>query len=193
MPEFFRDAPRIELILWNNSSAAVRQAVIDREIHFGLVVNPRPHPDLVMVELFKDEVKLFTAAPTDAKGEYAFADEACARARLLQGPLLYAGPVTQSHQILDQLTASGCLPEHQLSCGDMDLVKSLVIGGLGVGILPQRVAHHHRPDALKCLHPTLPTIPDRIELLYRVDIHRTLAAMYLKDALVAHGQHLRGD
>ena len=61
--------------------------------------------------------------------------------------------------------------------------------GLGVGLLPRRVAAHGQPGLVR-LHPDLPCIPDRVFLLYRHDLHRTRAAMTLKDALVAHGRAL---
>ena len=39
MNDFMRDAPRIELSLWNGRSSAVWEAVLERDIHFGLIVN----------------------------------------------------------------------------------------------------------------------------------------------------------
>ena len=44
MARFLRDHPSIELLLHNESSAEVRDSVIERRTHFGLVVNPHPHP-----------------------------------------------------------------------------------------------------------------------------------------------------
>ena len=39
----------------------------------------------------------------------------------------------------------------------------------------------------------LPYLPDVIYLAYRVDLHRTRAALRLKDALVEHGRCLGSD
>jgi len=52
------------------------------------------------------------------------------------------------------------------------------------------VATYEQEGRLVRLHPDLPFIPDVICLLYRADMHRTRAAMRLKDALVAHGKRL---
>ncbi len=44
LPGLLRDAPKIALSLHNASSADVLAAVLEREVHLGIVVNPRPHP-----------------------------------------------------------------------------------------------------------------------------------------------------
>ncbi len=186
MHAFLQQAPRIEISLWNGTSMEVRQAVVDRQIHFGLVVNPLPHPDLVMVELFKDAVDIFIA-PSRAP---ATEDLAAAGEILRKGPLIHAGRVTQCQDLIARLAAESMLPLRMLSCGDLELVKSLTLEGLGVGLLPRRVAAYGHPGELRRLHPSLPFIPDTIQLLYRTDMHRTRAALTLKKALVDHGKSL---
>lgn len=188
LPGFMEAAPWIDVSLWNGTSAAVRQAVLDREVHFGLVVNPLPHADLVLVELFKDAVDIFIAAdlapPEDAGGLVQ------AGAILRRGPLLHAGRVTQCQELISRLAADGLLPVRMLACGDLELVKSLALSGLGMALLPRRVAAYNQPGRLRRLHLTLPAIPDTIYLLYRPDLHRTRAALRLKDELVRYGRAL---
>lgn len=185
MSAFWQAAPRVELALWNGPSAAVREAVVQREIHFGLVVNPAPHPDLVLVELFADAVELFVAA---TEPETTSLD--AARARLAAGPLIYAGRVVQMQELVARLAGTDEIPARQLVCGDLELVKSLALAGLGVAMLPRRVAEYGQPGKLRALHAALPVVPDTIALVYRADMHRTRAARTLKDALVAHGRAL---
>jgi DNA-binding transcriptional LysR family regulator len=196
LPQFLRglmaSAPQLEVALWNGTSAAVRQAILDREIHFGLAVNPLPHPDLVMVELFKDAVDLFVAAdllPQGGGGDSLTA----AQDILRRGPLIYAGRVNQCQELLGRLAADGLLPVRLLSCGDLELVKSLALAGLGAALLPRRVAAYNQEGKLRRLHGQLPYIPDTICLLYRGDMHRTRAALRLKDAIVGYGRTLEGD
>jgi hypothetical protein len=50
------------------------------------------------------------------------------------------------------------------------------------------VAANGQPGKLVRLHPALPFIPDVISLVYRADMHKTRAAIRVKDALVAHGR-----
>ncbi len=191
MRDFLKAAPRIEITLMNASSAAVQDAVVAREADFGLVVNPRPHPELVLLPLFHDAVDVFVAARA-LEGAYPPSLEA-AHARLREGPLVFAGRIFQCQEMIDLLAAEALLPTRRLSCGDLELVKSLAIEGVGVALLPRRVAAYGQEGRLVRLHPDLPHIPDVISLIYRADFHKTRAAVRLKDALVAHGKKLDRD
>lgn len=204
MSTFLREYPRIELSLWNGTSAAVQRAVVERTVHYGIVVNPHPHPDLVIVEMFHDAVDLFvstdspppsTAHPQSLRlGIRPESDDdptlAAAKVRVRAGPLIFAGRVAQSRELLDRLAAEGLLSTRTLTCGDLELVKSLTAAGLGVGLLPRRVAAYGQPGSLCRLHPSFPNFPDTICLVYRGDTHRTRAAMRVKDALVVFGRGL---
>lgn len=185
MARFLESSPHIELTLWNGTSSGVRDAVLSHDVHFGLIVNPLQHPDLVLVKLFNDAMDFFVC---DDGSESESLTEA--RARLVNGPLIFAGRVLQSREVIEQLAALGEPPKRLLSCGDLELVKSLTLAGLGVGVLPRRVADYNVPGKLRRLHAELPFIPDTIYLAFREDLHRTRAATHLKDALIAYGRAL---
>ena len=189
MTRFLESNPRIQLSLSNAPSQAVLNATAERAVHFGIVVNPEPHPDLVQMKLFRDAVDLFVLAD----GAPESGDLEAAKERLRRGPLVFAGRVVQSQQIIEQLAAMDALPSRLLPCGDLELVKSLALAGLGVAVLPRRVARYLQDKKLRRLHPALPFIPDEIHLLFRGDAHRTRAFVITKDAIVAHGRALDGD
>jgi DNA-binding transcriptional LysR family regulator len=189
MTRFLENNPRIQLSLSNAPSLAVLTATVERAVHFGIVVNPAPHPDLVQVKLFRDAVDLFVLADGSRKSE-TLED---AKERLRRGPLVFAGRVVQSQQIIKQLGAMDALPARLLSCGDLEIVKSFALAGLGVAILPRRVARYSQEGRLRRLHPALPFIADEIHLLFRGDAHRTRAFVITKDAIVAHGRELDCD
>lgn len=196
LPSFLRDflasRSNIEITLWNGTSAEVLDAVIDRQVDFGIVVNPEPRPALVIVEMFRDAMDLFVAssiAPVPEPGQsVASLDRAIAILR--EGPLIFAGRVRQCQVLLDRLALEFALPRRMLSCGDLELVKSIALAGIGVALLPRRVAAYGHQQHLQRLHPELPFFPDQICLVYRADMHRTKAAMRLKDALLNHGRNL---
>ena len=77
--------------------------------------------------------------------------------------------------------------------GDLEAAKSFALAGLGVAVLPRRVARYWQDRRLRRLHPALPFIPDEIHLLFRGDAHRTRAFLITKDAIVAHGRAMDGD
>ncbi|HEY2516250.1 MAG TPA: LysR family transcriptional regulator [Polyangiaceae bacterium] len=201
LAEFLPAFPQIELSLWNDVSTAVHQAVIDRTVHFGLVVNPSPHPDLVIVELFDDFVDLFVIADTPRSSapasrrhgtREAEGDLATARRRIAEGPMIFATRFAQWRILLDRLAAEGLVPGRRLACGSHELVKSLALAGIGVAVLPRRIAAYGHEGKLRRLHPGLPFYEDRICLIYRADAHRTRAAVRVKDALVQYGKGLAG-
>jgi DNA-binding transcriptional LysR family regulator len=189
MTTFLESNPRIQLSLSNSPSRAVLNATVERTVHFGIVVNPEPHPDLVQLKLFRDAVDLFVLAESAPQ----MGDLEAAKERLRRGPLVFAGRVLQSQQIIDQLARMDALPSRLLPCGDFELVKSLALAGLGVAVLPRRVARYCQDGQLRRLHPALPFIADEIHLLFRGDAHRTRAFMITKDAIVEHGRALDAD
>jgi DNA-binding transcriptional LysR family regulator len=182
LAQYLKTSPKIEISLLNGPSRVVQQAVLARDAQFGLVVRPMPHPELVLIELFSDATDLFVAAKKGAD------TPAAAKERLLAGPLIYVDHLPQSQELINKLREDKLLPQRQLSCGNLELVKSLTLGGVGVGVIPRRVAAYGQEGKLRRLHQSLPHIDDTIYLAYRADIHRTKAAMRLKDALVAHGK-----
>lgn len=185
---FFESHPKTDLSVHNASSSGVREAVLDRTVDFGLVVNPRPHPDLVLIELFDDAVDFFTLGKAGRSPARHLED---ALARLAEGPLVHAGRVSESQALITQLDERGCVPRRVLACGDFELVKSILLAGVGVGLLPRRVAAYGHEGKLVRLHPELPFFSDSIFLVFRADLHKTKAAVTVKDALVAHGRRLR--
>jgi DNA-binding transcriptional LysR family regulator len=73
----------------------------------------------------------------------------------------------------------------------MELVKSLVVDGAGVGILPRRVAEHGLSPSTLSPVPGTPRFEDRVALVRRVDMHETRAARVLLDALRDRGKALK--
>ncbi len=183
MTELMKTDPGIELQLLNEQSSTVRDKVISREVHFGIVVNPQPHPDLVMLDLYEDAIDLLVSK--DSARPHATLEDA--RQVYVDGPVIYAGRVSE---LVDQLANEGLATSRKLVCGDLEQVKSLVLAGLGVGVLPRRVAAYGHEGKLVRLHPTFPIFPDRIQLLFRADMHKTRASTRLKEALVAYGRTL---
>lgn len=185
LPQFltrlFREAPRLELAIWNGTSREVERAVLAREAHFGLVAGIHPHPEFVRTDLFDDATEVVALAPWPR-------DIVAARARLRAGPLLYRQP--QDVALLRRLAEENLLPERLVPCGTLELIKAMAIAGVGVAILPRRVASYGVKTRLRTLHPALPSITDKISLLHRADLHRTRAALRVKTELVACGKKL---
>lgn len=181
MARFLVRFPEIELALWNGNSREVERAVIERRIDLGVVVNPERHPDSVVQPLFADRVGFVVSASRLRK--------APGGAELLrQMPLIHVPALKQTQYLLGALAAEGITPPSQLSCSSMELVKNLVLDGVGVGILPYRVASHGvSAGRLAHLGEALPVFDDVITLVRRYDLPMTAGARALLDALREHG------
>jgi DNA-binding transcriptional LysR family regulator len=183
MSRFLERFPQIRLSLWNGNSRDVEREVIAGNIDLGLVVNPQDHPDCVVQPLFSDRVE-FVALAVLAKN--ASPDEL-----LAARPLLHVPALRQTAFLVDALAQRGLRPRQELTCSSLELVKSLVLDGVGVGILPHRVANHNVPDK-KLVTLPLPTYDDTIALVRRFDMHVTHASRELVDALLDHGRQMAG-
>lgn len=177
MGRFLERYPGLTLSLFNANSRDVEQAVVERRVDLGLVVNPSGHPETVVRELFRDVVTFVVGRRLAGHD----AEELLARY-----PLLHVPTLPQTEAILAGLTTR---PERPLPCSSMELVKSLVLDGAGVGILPYRVATHGvAKGRLRVLGGReLPRYEDRIALVWRADVPMTAGARVLIDALREHG------
>ncbi len=199
MAGFLRENPGVEIRLANDTSRGTADAVLARKVDFGIVVNPQPHPDLTLVEMFHDAMDVMIASealPASRRGRTSHEPEGRdpgltrAHDRLRAGPVIFAGRISESRELLELLERERVIPGRRLVCGDLELVKSLALAGIGPAILPRRVARYGHEGRLVRLHERLPYIRDTICLVYRADRHRTRAAMRLKDALVGYGKQL---
>lgn len=192
LDRFLSACPGIVVDLWNGPSGQVRQAVLDRQVHYGLVVNCESHDDLVMTRLFDDQVGLFTTTSRGPEARITASRSVgldLARSVLASAPLIWCDrPVFRT--LLGRIEAAGVAIPRQLVCGDLELVKSLCLEGIGVGLLPARVAAYGQPGRLRFLSPALPRHDDVIQLVYRGDLHRTRAAKVLREALLEQGRTL---
>jgi LysR family nitrogen assimilation transcriptional regulator len=175
MRRLAEEAPGIELSLWEGTGPEVRDAVVERTVQFGVGVWPRPHPDLVLVPLFRDVMVVVSAQRPPPPG----------------APLYYVPRIRLSEKVVEALRASGRLPPRLVPCGDLELVKSLVQHGAGLGVLPWRVAAYGTgPGALRLAGPGLPFEVDVGCLFYRADQHRTRAAQLVREELIRRGRAL---
>jgi DNA-binding transcriptional LysR family regulator len=176
MARFLREYPRVELKLWNGRSAEVERELSAGRVDLALIVNPRPVPDLVIVPLFDDSVELV----------HCLGPRKDAAQLLSERPLIYVPELAQSHTILADLQKRQMHPPRLLPCSSLELVKSLVLDDVGVGILPRRVAQHGTKRRLYSLSPALPAHRDRIALVRRYDVPQTAAIRVVIDELSGH-------
>jgi len=182
MARFLERFPKIALSLQNGNSRDLERAVVERRLDVGLIVNPSRHDDTVVVDLFRDRVGFVVSASLLRKHRRASPAEVLASV-----PLLHVPELAQTQYLLGALKRDGVTPPSQLTCSSMELVKSLVLDGVGVGVLPYRVASHGVAKKRLLQLDALPVFDDVITLVRRFDLPMTAGARALVDELRAHG------
>ena len=108
---------------------------------------------------------------------------------LEERPLFHVPALLQTQVLLSTLEGDGVRIGRTVACSSMELVKSLVLDGAGVGVLPYRVATHGVAEGrLIPLSTKLPGFDDRITLVWRADAPMTAGLRTVIDALLDHGR-----
>ena len=181
-PDLLQGAPQLEVSLRNEPSEVIQAEVLERRIHFGVVVNPTPHPDLVMVPIFRDATELFVAAGAEPS------ELAQAQQQLRERPLILVDRSPQ-RSMLGALAEQGVEPSRVIGCDDFELVAKLTLAGVGVGVLPRRTGLDPR-SGLASLHTELPRFVDDVVLVHRADLPGSRAATFVKESVIRCGREL---
>ncbi len=184
MGRFLERFPDIEISLHNANSKDIEEAIVERTVDLGLVVNPVRHPDCVVRDLFDDRVIFVVAEALTKQRKKPLS-------LLTQRPLFFVPALRQTQVLLAELETRDIPVGRTVACSSMELVKSLVLDGAGVGVLPYRVAAHGVAEGrLRPLSRKLPGFDDKITLVWRADSPMTAGLRTVLDALLEHGKNM---
>lgn len=147
MSKWLSEEPDLELELFHDLSRRVAEAVISKELDWGLAVNPVAHPDLVIKELARDEVTLWKSRKCQHEDILIVNDD-----------------LKQSEELLRKM--KGISFRRRVVSSNLEVIRSLVESGAGVGLLPSRVVGLDSRDVVR-FSKDAPTIHDRICLVFR--------------------------
>lgn len=150
-------APAVRLTLQHGPSRHVSEDLISKRLDAGIVVNPVPHADLVIRELYRDRVRPF-ALP----GKRPL-------------PLLILHPgLAQTQELRKKLSG---MPDRVLETDSLEVAAHLALAGEGVALLPERVASAVARSRLRPLGEA--AVVDRHCLVYRPTLRETAAGRIL--------------
>jgi DNA-binding transcriptional LysR family regulator len=153
MPELLENYPGIDISLEHDISRNITQQVIEGRIDIGLVVNPRPYPDLIIKTLSFDEMGLWYK-----KGKTINKNNP---------PCLICHPdLTQSHKIIRAAKKEGLRFGKLITSTDIEVISSLAASGCGLAILPSEVALRNPANNLIKFSGS-PIVKDKVALIYR--------------------------
>jgi len=156
LPSFLKQNPNLTFEFRHDLSRKITEQVISFQIDFGVVVNPTPHPDLVIKELLKDEVSLWVHEDGP----------------LNEDILIYDPSLLQSQSIVGKLKGFGDF--RHLHTPSLEVTLALAESRTGIAILPGRVANMAK-EKITSYNKKSPIFYDRICLVYRSDQPKTKA------------------
>lgn len=156
LPTLLKQNPNLTFEFRHDLSRKITEQVISFQIDFGLVVNPTPHPDLVIKEILKDEVSLWVHDDGPVNEDI----------------LIYDPSMLQSQSIVGKLKSFGDF--RHLHTPSLEVSLALTESRTGIAILPGRVANMAK-EKLKPYNKKSPIFYDRICLVYRSDQPKTKA------------------
>jgi len=160
LPKLLCDFPKLEIKLVHDLSRKITDDIIQFKIDFGLVINPVRHPDLVLTEILRDEVRAWVSPTLDLKSA--------------NGKTLICDPeLIQTQSLQDKFAKNGITFERVVTSSNLEVISSLCNSGAGVGILPTRVAQTKSHFKLQH-HPKLPMcFEDKLYLAFRGDFQKS--------------------
>ena len=163
LPELVQSYPDLEIRLEHDLSRKITEKVISFEIDFGIVVNPVRHPDLVIKELCTDDVLFWTAKKPSSTQNLD------PKTSVLVCDL----NLVQVQKLLADLNRTKRGFKRVIQSTNLEVITDLTASGVGVGILPKRVATKSAHQNVRPLSDPMPIFKDRICLVYRADAQKT--------------------
>lgn len=174
-PHILGQHQNLELQFHHDLSRRICEQVISFQLDFGLVVNPAPHPDLVIREITKDQVSLYRGPKVcdlnSAKGG--------------EGVLICDPDLIQSQTLITKLGKKGIKFKRVVTSSSLEVIADLVRSNAGIGILPKKVVENMGEADFKII-PGAPKFSDSICLIYRVDAQKSAAAKKLSEEMQTH-------
>lgn len=167
LPKLLHKYPALNFTLQHDLSRKITENIISYKLDFGLVINPVSLPDLVIIELYIDEVTLFK-------------EKNCKNL----DALFYEPDLLQSQAILRDCKNKKIEFKRLIASSSLEVIRGLVTSGAGVGILPTRVALFENSNKLVEAFPHRPRFNDRLCLIYRRMGKRTKAQEVISQAII---------
>jgi len=167
LPRFLRvlsrKAPEIEISLVHDFSRNLSEKVIAHELDLAIVVNPVRHADLILHPISEDRICLWKAKATKSPPKRIFTDMSRAEVQSFLG----------KH-------AARFRDWRVVESTSLELIRALVSEGLGVGVLPERVASVDAKK-LELMDESAPTLRDEVHVIYRSDALKTNSGRVLRE------------
>jgi DNA-binding transcriptional LysR family regulator len=177
--QFKRQYTRVGLSIVRADRVKTIESVLSREVDFGVVSLPVKDARLLVDTVHRDEISLVTPAnhPRAQRATVKFED-------IVPHPLLLPTQGRQRELIEDLFRANDAQPRVAMEVESSELMKRLVVAGLGIAFLPRsNVREDTKDGTLKIIKVEGVRLGRELALIYRKDKPLTRAAqMFLEIA-----------
>jgi DNA-binding transcriptional LysR family regulator len=156
------ECPNISIRFIHDFSRKITEKIVAYDVDIGFVVNPFKHPDLVYKKIGDDKVTFWKKVGISKIPKRIFAD----------------GQREQVEHLLGSAYKNHFKDWKIVDSTSLEVVRTMVAEGLGVGVIPERVAMADQ-YGLEIYNKNLPVRPDEIFLAYRKEVMSSKAAKEL--------------
>jgi DNA-binding transcriptional LysR family regulator len=157
-----QECPQIFLRFFHDFSRKITEKIVSFELDLGFVVNPYKHPDLVFKKIGDDRVTFWKTKLSNKIPKRIFAN----------------GQREQIEQLLGSAHKKYFHDWKIVDSTSLEVIRTLTAEGLGIGVIPQRVAMPN-DFKLEIYNHKLPVRNDEIFLVYRKEMMTSLGAKEL--------------
>ncbi|MBI2608525.1 MAG: LysR family transcriptional regulator [Deltaproteobacteria bacterium] len=158
IPSLLENYPQLEIKCVHDLSRRMTESVISMQVSVGIVVNPVPHPDLVIQKLCSDIVTFWKG-----KENNPLQDPYSGKGVLICDPDLI-----QTQDLLKKIKKTKIKYRTILSSSNLEVIAELVASGSGFGIIPGKVAKRQSYMKLQKIKRA-PVFYDEVCAIYRIE------------------------
>lgn len=171
--------PNNRIKILDHASSAVVEAVLRREVEFGITIAGDHHPELLSVPLTEDRYVLICHEdhPLATRRRIAWK-------QLQSYPLIFAGEVSGNRALLDlALETSGFTLRSFYEVQRSSTAVGLVAQGVGVAVVPRLAIQKGAYSTVRIVELTHPVVSRTLALIVRKTAHLSPAAQALYDMI----------
>ena len=167
LPELLKKSKDLTFQFHFGLSRTVNQWIQDGKIDCGIVINPYPHPNLIIHQLTKDQFNLWTH-----------------KKNLNQHRLFVNSDLHQTHSLLRQIEKRGLTFSEIVEIPNLELMAKLVYEGAGVGVLPEKVIKNFNPNDTVVFSNSIKPFIDHIAFVFSEENRKNPNIGKLKEILI---------